>query len=172
MRCSTTRTYYISLKVSMELGVQIVVFWVVTPCSLVGEYEHLWRPCCPHLQGLCHHCDLGDGDRMLLQNTSVHLWYYMVSKPRKPLCPLSSILKNIKQQRFGNWISFHPQVKGWETPTLLGPLKRANLNPWTAYVLYTIIRALRNLLGTLASLLRNEVRRKILFPLVNEKLMP
>jgi hypothetical protein len=30
-------------------------------------------------------------------------------------------------QRFGNCICFHPHVKGWETPTLLVPLKRANL---------------------------------------------
>jgi hypothetical protein len=33
--------------------------------------------------------------------------------------------------RFGNWICFRPQVKGGKkTPTLLGPLERANLNHW------------------------------------------
>jgi hypothetical protein len=36
-----------------------------------------------------------------------------------------------KTQRFENWICFRPQVRRWgETPTLLGPLKRANLNHW------------------------------------------
>jgi hypothetical protein len=34
---------------------------------------------------------------------------------------------NHRIQRFGNWICFHPQVRG-EKPTLLGPLERANLN--------------------------------------------
>jgi hypothetical protein len=38
--------------------------------------------------------------------------------------------KHERSQRFGNWICFHPQVRG-ETPTLLGPLERANLNHWT-----------------------------------------
>jgi hypothetical protein len=35
--------------------------------------------------------------------------------------------------RAGNYICFHPQVRG-ETPTLLGPLERANPNHWTTYV--------------------------------------
>jgi hypothetical protein len=43
------------------------------------------------------------------------------------LCPLSSILKSLRSQRFGNWICFHPQVGG-ETPALLDTLERANLN--------------------------------------------
>jgi hypothetical protein len=38
-----------------------------------------------------------------------------------------------KTQRFGNWIHFHPQVRGWETPIPLGPSERANLNHWTSY---------------------------------------
>jgi hypothetical protein len=37
----------------------------------------------------------------------------------------------IRTQRFGNWICFCPQVTGWEAPTLLGPLERANLHHWT-----------------------------------------
>jgi hypothetical protein len=45
------------------------------------------------------------------------------------LCPSSGFFlnNNEKTQRFGNWICFRTQVKG-ETPTLLGPLERANLN--------------------------------------------
>jgi hypothetical protein len=36
-----------------------------------------------------------------------------------------------KTRRFGNWICIRPQVKvGEKTPTLLGPLERANLNTW------------------------------------------
>jgi hypothetical protein len=31
-------------------------------------------------------------------------------------------------------ICFHPQVKGWETPILLGSLQKADLSHWTAYV--------------------------------------
>jgi hypothetical protein len=36
--------------------------------------------------------------------------------------------QNWKTQRFGNWICFRPQVRG-ETPTLLGPLERAETDP-------------------------------------------
>jgi hypothetical protein len=43
-----------------------------------------------------------------------------------------TIVRNSKYkeaQRFRNWIYFRPQVRG-ETPTLLGPLEKANLNHW------------------------------------------
>jgi hypothetical protein len=42
------------------------------------------------------------------------------------LCPSSGILKNTM---FHKLICFRPQVKGWETPTLLGPLES---HPMTA----------------------------------------
>jgi hypothetical protein len=44
--------------------------------------------------------------------------------------------KNQNTQRFGNWISFLPQVRE-ETPTPLGPLERANLSHWTTHVSIT-----------------------------------
>jgi hypothetical protein len=38
--------------------------------------------------------------------------------------------RDYKTRRFGNWIYFRPQVKGRnKTPTQLGPLERAILNP-------------------------------------------
>jgi hypothetical protein len=43
------------------------------------------------------------------------------------LCPSSGIINNYNAQRFENWICFRLQVRGKETPTLLGPLERANL---------------------------------------------
>jgi hypothetical protein len=51
-------------------------------------------------------------------------------------CPSSQYSK---EQCFGNWICFCPQVRG-ETPTLLHPLERAKLNHWT--LVYTIVRTL------------------------------
>jgi hypothetical protein len=37
-------------------------------------------------------------------------------------------------------ICFLPQMKGWETPTLMGPLERTNLSHWTeiqiSYIIY------------------------------------
>jgi hypothetical protein len=39
-----------------------------------------------------------------------------------------------RTQRFGNWILFRAQVRGWETSSLLGPLGRANLSHWTCIV--------------------------------------
>jgi hypothetical protein len=53
------------------------------------------------------------------------------------LCTLSFARyskEHYRTQRFGNWISFHPQGWEWETPTLLGPLARANVNHWTTFV--------------------------------------
>jgi hypothetical protein len=41
--------------------------------------------------------------------------------------PSSGILETRKTQHFGNWICFHPQVRG-KTPTHLRPLERANLS--------------------------------------------
>jgi hypothetical protein len=39
--------------------------------------------------------------------------------------------RNLKTQRLGNWICFRPQVRGGETPSLLGPLERTNLRTET-----------------------------------------
>jgi hypothetical protein len=44
--------------------------------------------------------------------------------------------KNWKTQLFGNWICFHVQVSR-ETPPLLGPLERANLNHWITHASVT-----------------------------------
>jgi hypothetical protein len=46
------------------------------------------------------------------------------------LCPSSGILKT-REQCFRNWICFHLQVRG-ETPPLIGPLERVNLNHWSS----------------------------------------
>jgi hypothetical protein len=43
------------------------------------------------------------------------------------LRPSSGILNNTA---FRKLICFRPQVRGWETPILLGPLERANLSHW------------------------------------------
>jgi hypothetical protein len=51
------------------------------------------------------------------------------------LCQSSGILNSWKQ-RFGKWICFRPQERRGETPTLSGPLERANLNQWRTVQLY------------------------------------
>jgi hypothetical protein len=48
------------------------------------------------------------------------------------LC-LSSRIPRTRKQPFRNWICFCPQVRG-KTPTLLGPLERANLNHWATHI--------------------------------------
>jgi hypothetical protein len=61
------------------------------------------------------------------------------------LHPLSGIPK--KKKPFGNWICFCPQVRGWETPNLLGPLERANLpltNPDHGCIYRCVLTALSN----------------------------
>jgi hypothetical protein len=45
-------------------------------------------------------------------------------------CPSSGILKT-REHRFGKWVCFRPQLSG-ETPTVLGPLERANLSYWSS----------------------------------------
>jgi hypothetical protein len=49
------------------------------------------------------------------------------------LWPSSCILKNTKEHIISESGCYHPQVRGWETPTLLGPLG-ANPNHWTKLV--------------------------------------
>jgi hypothetical protein len=51
-----------------------------------------------------------------------------------------SIVRNSKYkktQRFGNWL-FPSSGEVGKTPTLLGPLERANLNHWTTHVQVTL----------------------------------
>jgi len=35
----------------MAVMIQVDVFWVVTLCSVVVQYQHLGEPCCHPLQG-------------------------------------------------------------------------------------------------------------------------
>jgi hypothetical protein len=39
-RLPHTRTFYVRLKVFMVVKMSMLVFWVVTPCGLVGRYQH------------------------------------------------------------------------------------------------------------------------------------
>jgi hypothetical protein len=55
------------------------------------------------------------------------------------LCPLSGILKNIKNTTFQKLDLFPFSGEGWETPSLLGPFKRAHFNHWTTYVSITSV---------------------------------
>jgi hypothetical protein len=47
-------------------------------------------------------------------------------------CSSPENLTTIKQ-RFGNWIKRPSSGEGKKTPTLLGPLRRANLNHWATH---------------------------------------
>jgi hypothetical protein len=42
-----------------------------------------------------------------------------------------SIVRYSKENNVSEIGCFRPQVKEWETPTLLGPLESANLGHWT-----------------------------------------
>jgi hypothetical protein len=35
---------------------------------------------------------------------------------------------------FGNWDCFHPHLMGWETPTLLNPSEKTNINDCTTHI--------------------------------------
>jgi hypothetical protein len=35
----------------MAVKIQVEVFWVVMPCSVVAGYQRFGGPCCLHLQG-------------------------------------------------------------------------------------------------------------------------
>jgi hypothetical protein len=37
----------------------------------------------------------------------------------------------LRTKHFGNWICFYPQVREWETRTVLGLLERANCRHWS-----------------------------------------
>jgi hypothetical protein len=38
-------------EVFTPMKIQVLILWVVTPCSGVVGYEHFRQPCCLHLQG-------------------------------------------------------------------------------------------------------------------------
>jgi len=40
---------YVRFEVFMAVKIQIEVFWVVMPCSVVLGYKHFRGPCCLHL---------------------------------------------------------------------------------------------------------------------------
>jgi hypothetical protein len=50
------------------------------------------------------------------------------------LCPSSGILKTKKITMFRKLNLFASSGEWWETPTLLGPLERANINHWAIYI--------------------------------------
>jgi hypothetical protein len=52
------------------------------------------------------------------------------------LCPSSGILKDTKEHTLQNDL-VPSSGEGWETSAVLGPIKRANLDDWTAYVSIT-----------------------------------
>jgi hypothetical protein len=42
---------YARLEVVTAMKIQVTVFWVTTPCSVVVGYQRFGGPCCLHLQG-------------------------------------------------------------------------------------------------------------------------
>jgi hypothetical protein len=42
---------YVGFEVLTAVSMEIAVFWVVAPCSLVEVYQHFRGPCCLHHQG-------------------------------------------------------------------------------------------------------------------------
>jgi len=45
------RTYGARLEVLTAINTQVVVLWVVTPCSYVVGYQRFGEPLCLHLHG-------------------------------------------------------------------------------------------------------------------------
>jgi hypothetical protein len=67
-------------------------------------------------------CLYGFETWFLAKGISCVVQNYLISR----LCPSSRILNNWRTQNFENCICFLLQVKGMETPALLGPVERAN----------------------------------------------
>jgi hypothetical protein len=63
-------------EIFTAVKIQVKVFWVVMPCSIVVGYQ-CFRPCCLNLQG-----DVGG--IMVLKNVGILPQHYMVSQPRRP----------------------------------------------------------------------------------------
>jgi hypothetical protein len=45
------RKYCLTFEILKAVIIHIVVFWVLTPCSLVGAYRRFERTCCHYFQG-------------------------------------------------------------------------------------------------------------------------
>jgi hypothetical protein len=39
-------------EIPVAVCIEIIVFWDVTPCNLVGRYRYSRGTCSPHLQGM------------------------------------------------------------------------------------------------------------------------
>jgi hypothetical protein len=50
-RKAQTSAAYVGFEVLTAVSMNIAVFWVVAPCSLVEVYQHFRGPCCLHHQG-------------------------------------------------------------------------------------------------------------------------
>jgi len=70
----------------MEVEIQVYVFGVVTPCSVVAGYHCFGGPCCLHL-----HPD--NGGSKVLRNFSILSHNYMASQPRGPQLQLNKQFK-------------------------------------------------------------------------------
>jgi hypothetical protein len=82
----------------------MLFFWVVTPCGLVGRYQHFGETYHLHFQDWSVSPE--DGGSTFLQYVGSYLWFHMVSQPRTTT--LTSSLQwepqtSLYEIRFNDW---------------------------------------------------------------------
>jgi hypothetical protein len=74
-------------------------------------------------------CQSCDRTKRWQQHTSIYIKLIITKFLDFAHCPIF-----YKTKCFRNWVCFHPQVTETDmTPTLLGPLERADLNHWICF---------------------------------------
>jgi hypothetical protein len=106
--------YFPDMLISKSIFVLSVVVWVVTPCKLVGGYQHMEMD-------------------TILQNVGKHLQDYMASQPRRPQSTFLPQLEPYISSCFilllsiVNWFGWMTVCNDWILKSgLPSPLKRVN----------------------------------------------
>jgi len=98
-----------------SVTIQVVVFWVVMPCSVVVGYHCFGRPCCLHFKG---------------EDSFISLWNQRQHGPLKCLYPTTS-LHYVTTQKTSTWIFIIVLVWNlclWSTKIFL--MLSQGLFPW------------------------------------------
>jgi hypothetical protein len=78
-------SYCVRSEVLTALKMTMLFFWVVTPCGLVGRYQHFGETYCLHFQDRPEH-----GDSMFNRNFGIYLRVHAAPQPRRTVSPIVS----------------------------------------------------------------------------------
>jgi hypothetical protein len=79
---SMKQVLFARVEVLMAVKMSMLLFWVVTPCGIVGRYQRFGWTCCLHLQPSSVIFRTEDGDSVFLRNFGIYLRVHTASQPK------------------------------------------------------------------------------------------